>query len=100
MLLCDGPDGCQTLLYAIQSFKLFLLRMVFLLVQPCTNAACLYLHSIGAEEDSFSKDEEAAVHTRYYIHAEVLSLSSIYTLLGKPFWIDIVLCRTKSFTWF
>lgn len=35
---------------------------------PCTNAACLYLHSIGAEEDSFSKDEEAAVHTRNRVH--------------------------------
>lgn len=57
--------------------------MVFLLVQPCTNAACLYLHSIGAEEDSFSKDEEAAVHTRYYMHTEVSFLSNISTLLGK-----------------
>uniref|UniRef100_A0A251UEF2 Putative nucleotide-binding alpha-beta plait domain, Zinc finger, RING/FYVE/PHD-type n=1 Tax=Helianthus annuus TaxID=4232 RepID=A0A251UEF2_HELAN len=31
---------------------------------PCNNVACLYLHSIGAEEDSFGKDEIAAVHTR------------------------------------
>ncbi|KAA8539366.1 hypothetical protein F0562_026058 [Nyssa sinensis] len=31
---------------------------------PCTNPACLYLHNFGAEEDSFSKDEVAAVHTR------------------------------------
>ncbi|XP_071738532.1 uncharacterized protein [Rutidosis leptorrhynchoides] len=31
---------------------------------PCNNFACLYLHSIGAEEDSFGKDETAAVHTR------------------------------------
>ncbi|KAK9061220.1 hypothetical protein SSX86_018400 [Deinandra increscens subsp. villosa] len=31
---------------------------------PCNNVACLYLHSIGAEEDSFGKDETAAVHTR------------------------------------
>lgn len=31
---------------------------------PCTNPACLYLHKIGADEDSFSKDEEAALHTR------------------------------------
>ncbi|KAI7980253.1 CCR4-NOT transcription complex subunit 4 [Camellia lanceoleosa] len=35
---------------------------------PCTNPTCLYLHSIGAEEDSFSKDEEAAVHTRNRVH--------------------------------
>ncbi|XP_059666135.1 uncharacterized protein LOC132311967 [Cornus florida] len=31
---------------------------------PCTNPTCLYLHNIGAEEDSFSKDDVAAVHTR------------------------------------
>ncbi|GKF06807.1 putative zinc finger, RING/FYVE/PHD-type containing protein, partial [Tanacetum coccineum] len=31
---------------------------------PCNNVACLYLHSIGAEEDSFGKDELAAVLTR------------------------------------
>ncbi|KAL7613030.1 hypothetical protein Lser_V15G08671 [Lactuca serriola] len=31
---------------------------------PCNNPACLYLHNIGAEEDSFGKDEIAAVHTR------------------------------------
>ncbi|XP_076911740.1 putative general negative regulator of transcription C16C9.04c [Bidens hawaiensis] len=31
---------------------------------PCNNVACLYLHTIGAEEDSFGKDEIAAVHTR------------------------------------
>ncbi|XP_057476784.1 uncharacterized protein LOC130764511 isoform X2 [Actinidia eriantha] len=35
---------------------------------PCINSACLYLHSIGADEDSFSKDEEAAVHTRNRVH--------------------------------
>ncbi|GAA0158093.1 ubiquitin-protein ligase [Lithospermum erythrorhizon] len=31
---------------------------------PCNNPGCLYLHSFGAEEDSFSKDEAAAVQTR------------------------------------
>ncbi|PIN16715.1 MOT2 transcription factor [Handroanthus impetiginosus] len=31
---------------------------------PCNNPACLYLHSIGSDEDSFGKDEVAAVHTR------------------------------------
>lgn len=31
---------------------------------PCSNPACLYLHNVGAEEDSFGKDEIAAVHTR------------------------------------
>ncbi|KAL8145766.1 hypothetical protein AgCh_003784 [Apium graveolens] len=31
---------------------------------PCNNSTCLYLHSLGAEEDTFGKDEVAAVHTR------------------------------------
>ncbi|KAL2549477.1 uncharacterized protein Fot_11007 [Forsythia ovata] len=31
---------------------------------PCNNSACLYLHSIGDDKDSFGKDEVAAVHTR------------------------------------
>ncbi|ESQ51334.1 hypothetical protein EUTSA_v10016186mg [Eutrema salsugineum] len=31
---------------------------------PCTNAECLYLHEIGAQEDSFSKDETISVHMR------------------------------------
>ncbi|GJU77072.1 putative zinc finger, RING/FYVE/PHD-type containing protein [Tanacetum coccineum] len=30
----------------------------------CNNPACLYLHTMGADEDSFGKDEVAAVHTR------------------------------------
>lgn len=30
----------------------------------CNNPACLYLHTVGPEEDSFGKDEMAAVHTR------------------------------------
>nr|XP_025886381.1 uncharacterized protein LOC101257555 isoform X3 [Solanum lycopersicum] len=31
---------------------------------PCSNPSCLYLHSIGADEDSFGKDDVAAIHTR------------------------------------
>ncbi|VFQ64751.1 unnamed protein product [Cuscuta campestris] len=31
---------------------------------PCNNTSCLYLHSLGADEDSFGKDETAAIHTR------------------------------------
>ncbi|GAA0141773.1 ubiquitin-protein ligase [Lithospermum erythrorhizon] len=31
---------------------------------PCNNPGCLYLHRFGTEEDSFHKDEEAAVQTR------------------------------------
>uniref|UniRef100_A0A1J3EUS8 CCR4-NOT transcription complex subunit 4 n=1 Tax=Noccaea caerulescens TaxID=107243 RepID=A0A1J3EUS8_NOCCA len=29
---------------------------------PCTNAECLYLHEIGSQEDSFTKDETISVH--------------------------------------
>lgn len=51
-----------------------------LFFQPCNNPACLYLHNFGAEEDSFGKDETAAVHTRYkcqscQFHSCVLYLS-------------------------
>ncbi|KAG2308478.1 hypothetical protein Bca4012_082436 [Brassica carinata] len=35
---------------------------------PCNNAECLYLHEIGAPEDSFSKDETISVHMRKIIH--------------------------------
>jgi CCR4-NOT transcription complex subunit 4 len=31
---------------------------------PCSNAECLYLHEIGAQEDSFSKDETISAHMR------------------------------------
>ncbi|KAJ0260119.1 hypothetical protein HA466_0063700 [Hirschfeldia incana] len=35
---------------------------------PCNNAECLYLHEIGAPEDSFTKDETVSVHMRKIIH--------------------------------
>ncbi|GKA99131.1 brefeldin A-inhibited guanine nucleotide-exchange protein 5, partial [Tanacetum coccineum] len=38
---------------------------------------CLAWTSIGAEEDSFGKDEIAAVHTRYYMQKFDLHLSLI-----------------------
>ncbi|XP_075634668.1 uncharacterized protein LOC142607129 isoform X2 [Castanea sativa] len=31
---------------------------------PCTNPDCLYLHEIGSQEDSFSKDEIISAYTR------------------------------------
>ncbi|CAH8361257.1 unnamed protein product [Eruca vesicaria subsp. sativa] len=34
---------------------------------PCNNADCLYLHEIGAQEDSFSKDETISEHMRKII---------------------------------
>ena len=35
------------------------------LVQPCSNPDCLYLHEVGPQEDSFSKDEIISAYTRY-----------------------------------
>ncbi|GMH12538.1 hypothetical protein Nepgr_014379 [Nepenthes gracilis] len=31
---------------------------------PCTNSDCLYLHEIGSQEDSFTKDEIISAYTR------------------------------------
>ncbi|XP_038991996.1 uncharacterized protein LOC120115335 isoform X2 [Hibiscus syriacus] len=33
---------------------------------PCTNPDCLYLHEIGPQEDSFSKDEIISAYTRVH----------------------------------
>ncbi|KAJ4891205.1 RNA binding (RRM/RBD/RNP motifs) family protein [Raphanus sativus] len=34
---------------------------------PCNNVECLYLHEIGSQEDSFTKDETISVHMRRII---------------------------------
>ncbi|KAF8053630.1 hypothetical protein N665_1389s0003 [Sinapis alba] len=34
---------------------------------PCTNVECLYLHEIGSQEDSFTKDETISAHMRKII---------------------------------
>uniref|UniRef100_A0A7N0TD95 CCR4-NOT transcription complex subunit 4 n=1 Tax=Kalanchoe fedtschenkoi TaxID=63787 RepID=A0A7N0TD95_KALFE len=31
---------------------------------PCSNPDCLYLHEVGSQEDSFTKDEIVSAHTR------------------------------------
>ncbi|CAN1145617.1 CCR4-NOT transcription complex subunit 4, partial [Linum perenne] len=31
---------------------------------PCTNSDCLYLHEVGSQEESFTKDEIISAHTR------------------------------------
>ncbi|KAL8193029.1 hypothetical protein R6Q57_027477 [Mikania cordata] len=50
---------------------------------PCNNVACLYLHSIGAEEDSFGKDEIAAVHTRNRVQEIVGATQYFHTRSGS-----------------
>lgn len=37
-----------------------------MLLQPCGNPDCLYLHEIGSQEDSFTKDEIVSAYTRYF----------------------------------
>ncbi|KAI7729683.1 hypothetical protein M8C21_032855 [Ambrosia artemisiifolia] len=50
---------------------------------PCNNPTCLYLHTIGAEEDSFGKDEAAAVHTRNRVQEIVGSTKYVHRRSGS-----------------
>ncbi|KAL0402433.1 UNVERIFIED_CONTAM: hypothetical protein Slati_4273200, partial [Sesamum latifolium] len=50
---------------------------------PCNNPACLYLHSIGADEDSFGKDEVAAVHTRSRVQQIVGATDNVVKRSGN-----------------
>ncbi|XP_076936067.1 uncharacterized protein LOC143603016 [Bidens hawaiensis] len=50
---------------------------------PCNNVACLYLHNIGAEEDSFGKDETAAVHTRNRVQEIVGATQYLHNRSGS-----------------
>ncbi|KAK3001502.1 hypothetical protein RJ639_021748 [Escallonia herrerae] len=50
---------------------------------PCNNAGCLYLHTVGAEEDSFGKEEVAAVHTRTRVQQIVGAVPNIQRRSGN-----------------
>ncbi|KAK1415630.1 hypothetical protein QVD17_31414 [Tagetes erecta] len=50
---------------------------------PCNNPTCLYLHTIGAEEDSFGKDEAAAVHTRNRVQEIVGATKYVHRRSGS-----------------
>ncbi|KAK4430847.1 putative general negative regulator of transcription C16 [Sesamum alatum] len=50
---------------------------------PCNNPTCLYLHSIGADEDSFGKDEVAAVHTRNRVQQIVGATDNVVQRSGN-----------------
>ena len=89
----------------IDKYKCFLLTMPFLfcvfLAQPCSNPTCLYLHTIGADEDSFGKDEVAAVHTRYntpiiLYGIEILSFSLGYLHIDRNWGLCAHSRRSKS----
>lgn len=41
------------------------LRRILLLVQPCNNPDCWYLHDFGSQEDSFTKDGLVSAFERY-----------------------------------
>lgn len=41
-------------------------KLSLFLIQTCNNSDCLYLHDIGSQEDSFTKDETISAYTRYY----------------------------------
>lgn len=57
-----------------------------LFFQPCNNPACLYLHNVGAEEDSFGKDEIAAVHTRYKCQSCQFLVYCIFLIHLYKYW--------------
>lgn len=44
------------------------LSVVCELIQTCSNPDCLYLHDIGSQEDSFTKDEIISAYTRYFYY--------------------------------
>ncbi|KAL0317491.1 UNVERIFIED_CONTAM: putative general negative regulator of transcription C16 [Sesamum angustifolium] len=50
---------------------------------PCNNPACFILHSIGADEDSFGKDEVAAVHTRSRVQQIVGATDNVVKRSGN-----------------
>ena len=49
--------------------------------QPCTNPDCLYLHEVGSQEDSFTKDEIISAYTRCDNHF-VFKTAVVPLLLG------------------
>ncbi|KAJ8751531.1 hypothetical protein K2173_016764 [Erythroxylum novogranatense] len=50
---------------------------------PCSNPDCLYLHEIGSEEDSFTKDEIISVYTRSRVQQVTGSTNSMLRRAGS-----------------
>ncbi|XP_009790896.1 uncharacterized protein [Nicotiana sylvestris] len=65
---------------------------------PCSNPSCLYLHSLGADEDSFGKDEVAAIHTRSRVQQIVGATSSAMKRSGNVLPPPIDELSNTSFT--
>ncbi|XP_065866548.1 uncharacterized protein [Euphorbia lathyris] len=50
---------------------------------PCTNPDCLYLHEIGSQEDSFTKDEIISAYTRSRVQQITGTTSSMVRRAGS-----------------
>lgn len=55
----------------------------FFFLQTCGNPDCLYLHDVGSQEDSFTKDEIISAYTRYCW--AILITSIVQDLLPSSF---------------
>ncbi|XP_055835570.1 uncharacterized protein LOC129904063 isoform X6 [Solanum dulcamara] len=50
---------------------------------PCTNPDCLYLHEIGSQEDSFTKDEVISAYTRSRVQQITGAVTSMQRRSGS-----------------
>uniref|UniRef100_A0A2P2MIE9 Uncharacterized protein LOC105628163 isoform X1 n=2 Tax=Rhizophora mucronata TaxID=61149 RepID=A0A2P2MIE9_RHIMU len=50
---------------------------------PCTNPDCLYLHEIGSQEDSFTKDEIISAYTRSRVQQITAATSNMLRKSGN-----------------
>ncbi|MCD7452197.1 hypothetical protein HAX54_015477 [Datura stramonium] len=50
---------------------------------PCTNPDCLYLHDIGSQEDSFTKDEVISAYTRSRVQQITGAITSMQRRSGS-----------------
>ncbi|KAL0673187.1 hypothetical protein Bca4012_001168 [Brassica carinata] len=53
------------------------------ITEACVNPDCLYLHEVGSQEDSFTKDEAISSHTRGTHNANQQSLATSVTSNGS-----------------
>ncbi|KAL0460655.1 UNVERIFIED_CONTAM: putative general negative regulator of transcription C16 [Sesamum latifolium] len=71
------------------------------LLQPCSNPDCLYLHEIGSQEDSFTKDEIISAYTSngfsLYFHVLMASEGATLPIHQKHSLIAYVSCGAESF---
>ncbi|KAL5206425.1 hypothetical protein ABZP36_034634 [Zizania latifolia] len=65
----------HTTLFTITLRSVILLRAVSFFPQTCGNPDCLYLHDVGSQEDSFTKDEIISAYTRSRVPQMASSVS-------------------------